>query len=232
MKKVFLVSVLFLLIAGFGAQAQERAMQIYNGNLIVARYNVSEVDSVTFVEIASQEEEGVVINGIRWATRNVDYPGTFAATPESPGMLYQWNKKVGWSNTDPMINHYGGTIWDSSTLSGTTWEEAQDPCPAGWRVPTLDEIKSLLSTGSSLTTYNGVLGRLFGISQDVYLFMPAAGQRNQNDGSLGGVGYGYYWGSTKYINSAVHLEFYSGSAGWSNAGFTRYGRSVRCVADE
>ena len=34
-------------------------------------------------------DEGVVINGVRWATRNVDMPGTFAPTPESFGMHYQ-----------------------------------------------------------------------------------------------------------------------------------------------
>ena len=27
------------------------------------------------------KEKGVVINGVTWATRNVDAPGTFAASP-------------------------------------------------------------------------------------------------------------------------------------------------------
>ena len=31
------------------------------------------------------QEEGVVINGVTWATCNVDVPGKFAAKPESPG---------------------------------------------------------------------------------------------------------------------------------------------------
>ena len=39
----------------------------------------------------------VVINGVRWATCNVDAPGNFAANPEDAGMFYQWNRKVGWS---------------------------------------------------------------------------------------------------------------------------------------
>ena len=38
---------------------------------------------------------GVSIIGVTWATRNVDAPGKFAATPEDPGMFYQWNRKVG-----------------------------------------------------------------------------------------------------------------------------------------
>ena len=49
-------------------------------------------------------DEGVEIDGIIWATRNVDAPGTFAENPEDTGMLFQWNRRVGWSATDPIIN--------------------------------------------------------------------------------------------------------------------------------
>ncbi|MDR1743351.1 MAG: Ig-like domain-containing protein, partial [Dysgonamonadaceae bacterium] len=31
------------------------------------------------------KDDGVILNGITWATRNVDAPEKFAATPESPG---------------------------------------------------------------------------------------------------------------------------------------------------
>ena len=34
---------------------------------------------------------GVVINGVKWATRNVAAPGKFATSPEDAGMFYQWN---------------------------------------------------------------------------------------------------------------------------------------------
>jgi len=33
-------------------------------------------------------DEGVIIDGVKWATRNVDVPGTFASSPEAPGMFY------------------------------------------------------------------------------------------------------------------------------------------------
>ena len=35
----------------------------------------------------NQTDAGVVIDGIRWATRNVDAPGTFAENPEDAGMF-------------------------------------------------------------------------------------------------------------------------------------------------
>jgi len=41
------------------------------------------------------QETGVVINGVTWATRNVDAPGTFVANTKDAGMFYQWNSKVG-----------------------------------------------------------------------------------------------------------------------------------------
>ena len=83
-------------------------------------------------------EVGMLINGIRWATRNVATPGTFVTHPEDAGMFYQWNRKKGWSSTDPMINSNGGTTWDNSFPEGDGWEKTNDPCPTGWRVPTYE----------------------------------------------------------------------------------------------
>ncbi len=40
---------------------------------------------------------GVEINGITWATSNVDASGTFAQKPEDAGKLYQWNRSVAYS---------------------------------------------------------------------------------------------------------------------------------------
>jgi hypothetical protein len=42
----------------------------------------------------AQNEEGVVINGICWATRNLDVGGVFVANPEYYGALYQWGRKT------------------------------------------------------------------------------------------------------------------------------------------
>ena len=90
------------------------------------------------------ERNGVIINGVKWATRNVDKPGTFAKNPESIGWYYQWNKKVGWSPTDPLKNSNGSTTWDKSISSATNWEKVNDPSPKGWHIPTSTEINSLL----------------------------------------------------------------------------------------
>ncbi|GHT59094.1 hypothetical protein FACS18945_5340 [Bacteroidia bacterium] len=178
----------------------------------------------------STTDSGVVINGIKWATRNVDKPGTFAANPGSEGMFYQWNRKTAWAATGSVTN------WDSATPAGTEWTAANDPSPAGWRVPTYAEGQTLLNTEkvtSEWTTQNGVNGYKFtDKTTNNSLFLPAAGYRNSSDGTLGDAGsYGNYWSSTqdrRYY--AYGLGFYSGYAGWGD-GFRSYGFSVRAVAE-
>ena len=173
---------------------------------------------------SATHDEGVVINGIRWATRNVDMPGTFAETPESFGMLFQWNRKKAWNAVDEDVEG-----WDNSLPRGTKWY-ANDPCPEGWRLPTEDELCSLENVRSQWTNQRSVYGRLFGIAPN-QLFLPAAGWRCGIDGSLRGVGAdGVYWSSTRFAGvRAIDLSLDSGGvvvlAHWRQRGL-----SVRCVS--
>ena len=182
--------------------------------------------SVT-VQLPLQIEEGVVINGIRWATRNVDAPDRFVENPEDAGMFFQWNRRVGWSSTDPMINSEGGTVWDSSFSDERAWEAQNNPCPAGWRVPTIQEFRYLMDSGSIWTTRNDVGGRLFGTAPN-QIFLPATGSRSSDDGSLREVWRGNYWGSVNgqnlhFLISVIHM---------SNAHLAPApGFTIRCVED-
>ena len=99
-------------------------------------------DSIITLHLTVTQEAkpcpGVLINGVCWAKSNVDKPGTFAPTPESWGMLYQWNRKKAWAhNTDT-------TGWDDTYAAGDYWEAINDPCPTGWRVPKEEEINSII----------------------------------------------------------------------------------------
>jgi len=184
-------------------------------------------------------EKGVVIDGVRWATRNVDKPGTFAKNPEDPGMFYQWNSKIGWSATDPMINSDGDTTWNNPTPAGDTWEKVNDPCPTGWRVPTHGELESLVTAGSHWTTKNGVNGRVFG-GDGYTVFLPAAGTRSINEnidiignGCLWNVGnYGSYWSCTPDSDYSARFMFFGGEGVYTaNSLYRNAGFSVRCVAE-
>jgi len=205
---------------------------------VVVNMKLGENKASTIVQITQGGAEipileWVLIDGIKWATRNVDAPGMFAAKPEDPGMFYQWDRKVGWSSTDPLINSDGGFIWDGSSTDGDTWEKANDPCPPGWRVPIYEEQVSLLNSGSEAATLNGIKGRYFGNGEQ-RVFFPAVGYRRASDGKLYSAGIaGGYWNSTPdpdYSKSAYHLGFFGANV---YIGSYRYssGHSVRCVLE-
>ena len=80
------------------------------------------------------------------------------------------------------------------------------------------------------TTLNGVYGRLFGVAPN-QIFLPAAGARGGDYGTLHSVGVsGYYWSSRRVLKEFswdLWLRSGNASVGWS---VCRKGLSVRCVA--
>ncbi|MDR3236422.1 MAG: Ig-like domain-containing protein [Prevotellaceae bacterium] len=179
-------------------------------------------------------DEGVVINGVRWATRNVGAPDIFAANPQDPGMLYQWGSNVGWSATEPLTATDGNNTWRDLSETGDAWTAAQNPCPDGWRLPTREEITALVDAGSSWTTVNGINGRLFG-SGDNTIFLPAAGYRwylsANPKGNLSGANeYSLYWCDPRFNQMTYNfsLNEYVQYPSYCNSGF---GSSLRCVAE-
>ncbi|MDR0333854.1 MAG: fimbrillin family protein [Dysgonamonadaceae bacterium] len=184
-----------------------------------------------------EEEVGIVINGIRWATRNVDRPGRFAATPEDPGMFYQWNRRIGWSSADPLVNSDGGTVWNTTIPTGTIWEKANDPCPKGWRVPTESELRSLYNIGGTLILKDRSYW-LLGTAPNQIL-LPFAGSR-RIDGALNGEGWtAIYWTNAQGSNNVFlpsseygrALVFWEDDQGYTDNLVRRLAASVRCVAE-
>jgi uncharacterized protein (TIGR02145 family) len=225
--KKFLFSTAVLLLSAAALFSQEKLMKVYqNGNVVYSELT-SAIDSVKFDNVVANAD-GVVINGVCWATCNVDAPGTFAATPESAGMFYQWNRRTAWPASGDV------TGWDSSIPTGDTWEAANDPSPAGWRVPTLAEIQSLGNTTyvtNEWTTQNGVTGRKFtDKATGASIFLPAAGDRDDNGALYIAGAVGCFWSSSQFGNAYV-LVFSSTSALTSSRSRS-YGYSVRCVKAE
>ena len=99
----------------------------------------------TTIQNPATYDVGVVINGVRWATRNVDAPGTFAKNPESAGNHFTWYRAQnacpqGWrvptreelqslSNTDSEWTTKNGI---NGRLFGITPNQIFLPA-AGWR---------------------------------------------------------------------------------------------------
>ncbi|GHT25423.1 hypothetical protein FACS189430_12000 [Bacteroidia bacterium] len=193
-----------------------------NGNAITDNPGIGAATSTT--------DPGVVINGVRWATRNIATPGYFASSPNDVGLFYQWNRKKAWAATGNVSG------WDDTNAEGDSWATANDPSPEGWRVPTRAELNKLLESdkvSSVWTTQNGVNGRLFtDITSGNTLFLPAAGYRDTSDGTLYNAGtFGFYWSSTASGTAFAYSLFFSSDyADWYD-GLRRYGFSVRSVAE-
>jgi uncharacterized protein (TIGR02145 family) len=191
-------------------------------------------------------DTGMVINGVKWATRNVDAPGAFAAAPESFGMIYQWNRKVGWSATGQTVNSNGGIVWDDHNSIDSKWKDSSewnaenDPSPNGWRLPTSDEIDKLLDTekvSNEWTAENGINGiRFTDKVSGNSIFLPAAGFRDNNGYGPNAVASrrGNYWSSTYYQTSDGYAEayfIYFDNAEVANSTKSLdEGRTIRCVA--
>jgi uncharacterized protein (TIGR02145 family) len=185
-------------------------------------------------------DPGVVINGIKWATCNVDQPGTFASTPQSPGMFYQWGRKTGWSATDPMKAYDAngeipGATWDDTYYEGDEWLAENDPCPEGWRVPTKEDFAKLCDKTN--------VDRIWSASPAGYtftdkatgnsVFFPASGYRNYATGVLSTVGSGgSYWSALpNSTTNGYNLNFNSSNVNPVNNNNRSNGFSVRPVAE-
>jgi len=236
MKKIiFLICVLAIT---FTLQAQNiRTFGHLKNGTLTKEIIIQDIDSITFSGFTvPNNSTGVLINGVVWATCNVDAPGVFASKPSDPGMFYQWNRNMGWSVTDPVTNSDGATIWDDSDPVGDNWEAANNPCPSGWRVPTPDEQQSLLDAGGFWNELNGVPGYFFGNGKEK-VFFPAAGYR-YCDGVLypqTTYSFSYYWSDTStygsYYEQASAILFNSTTLRIVNSSYYCAGYSVRCVAE-
>jgi len=179
----------------------------------------------------SSNGDGVVINGVKWASKNVNLPGTFTASPSEKGMLYLWNNRLGWSSTDPMVNSNGGgeDDWGGASSPGATWAKANDPCPEGWRVPTRQEWSSLKQR--EWATIGGVDGCKAGDGEK-FIFLPLAGYRYLFGGMLW-ENAGRYWSST--ANDDYDSWAFNFTPGIQGFGVWNYSISsafsVRCVAE-
>jgi uncharacterized protein (TIGR02145 family) len=162
----------------------------------------------------------------RWYDTNTEH---FAHGPTGPG--------------EGDANREAITEWDQTVAPDDAWADtsktANDPCPAGFRVPTIAQWEGVIdhNTQSTVGTWsnsatNYSSARKFGEA----LMLPAAGIRDYmlsgglySRGSNGG-----YWSSSADSSgsSSWHLNFSSDSADTDRYfNGRRFGFSVRCVEE-
>jgi hypothetical protein len=107
---------------------------------------------------------------------------------------------------------------NNADSDGTTRQANWNPCPSGYRIPTINEL----------------LAESIDDRADAYskLKLPSAGYRSgYDDGSMGGQGSdGYLWSSSLNGSNSKYLYFNSSFA-YSYYSSRAYGHSVRCVRD-
>jgi len=133
-----------------------------------------------------------------------DVPGhaNFILAPNSP---YDWR------------NPQNAALWQGA--SGTN-----NPCPAGWRLPTETEFNNERTSWSQNNNSGAIASPLK---------LPAAGYRYTSFGfgTLGNVGsFGYYWCSAVSVTYVQYLRFHSSDAEMGND-YRATGMSVRCIKD-
>jgi uncharacterized protein (TIGR02145 family) len=114
---------------------------------------------------------------------------------------------------------------------------AHDPCPEGWRIPTLEEWQSIFDEASGNTiswNENGTKGIKFSPDGETYtLFLPAAGSREPVAGSLIEASVNsIYWSSTVTTKTSSYSVKITGGPAYSFPKEYRYwGFSCRCVKE-
>lgn len=158
--------------------------------------------------------------------------GTDGANPCSAPV---YGAAAPWGNA--AVNDNAGAIpgWSTTVAPDGSWQDevktANDPCPAGFRVPTkaqwdaiyANNIVTQLGT-QSLSSTNHTFGQMFGAN----LFLPAAGQRSPVNGALNLRGAaGQYWSSTVGSSGNAILKNHGGT----NPDDRRYAFPIRCIAE-
>jgi uncharacterized protein (TIGR02145 family) len=131
---------------------------------------------------------------------NTPVHGDFITTSADP---YDW------------LSPQNDDLWQG--VSGTN-----NPCPAGFRLPTETEWQTELESWSE-NNYTG--------AYNSPLKLVPAGDRDRGNGSLASAGsYGGYWSATVDDSYSRHLYFYNSNA-FINSYYRAYGFSVRCLED-
>ena len=207
-------------------------------------------DGSSFATIGGGLTAGVILaageifspTGKIWMDKNLGAASVATSSTDaaSYGDLYQWGRKddghqirTSATAAGPVAAGAEGANFITSITIPTDWLSTQDgnrwygelsvndPCPAGYRVPSDYEWQEERNTWATRNSAGAF----------TTLKLPVAGIRNNSNGTLSLVGsYGVYWSSTVSGTDARSLFFNSSNAAMS-CNYRASGYSVRCIKD-
>jgi uncharacterized protein (TIGR02145 family) len=169
-------------------------------------------------------------------------------TYQHHGDWYRWGAKTasvvntgtnnggqGWTSSNPDYQEPSEDDSAQKDAAGNNlWKAENNPCPAGWRLPDINELNINRDALADLGAWSdGNFSSCLKVGD--YLYLPAAGGRNSSYGSLYERGFhGTYWSSSASISTsgeAMAMHLHNGYRNVDDNDRT-YGFSVRCVAVE
>ena len=177
-----------------------------------------------------------------WMDRNLGATQVATSSTDSNayGDLYQWGRGADGhqlrtssttstqsstdvpGNANYILNNISPYDW-RSTKNDNLWQGVSgvnNPCPSGYRLPTIAEWSSERGTWSSDNAAGAFASPLK---------LTMAGVRQFSSNSIS-TGKGVYWSSSVSGNNSTYIEFVTGSATTFSI-YRTYGMSVRCIKD-
>jgi uncharacterized protein (TIGR02145 family) len=168
----------------------------------------------------------------------------FTPSWEINGGYWQWGRKeesaAGPTGAnEEQANADGIAGWNEEMAPNMSWVDASktslDPCPAGYRVPTLADWKGVLAHNPRAimgSWAGGTSNYDSGLKIGDHLYLPANGDRSPDEGALAGRGtLGYYWSSKENGSQFAWLLFITQDNASTTTFFRSSGFAVRCVGE-
>lgn len=226
-------------------------MQYWNGAEWVIVAAGTEGDVLTFINNkpswGGESPLGTVINpttGETWMDKNLgaSQVATASDDPNSYGDLYQWGrltdgheKRTSTTTTTRsssdvpghgnfILNPVEPSDW-RNPQNGNLWQGVNginNPCPTGFRLPTVPEWEAQLQSWSSNNSAGAFASPLK---------LPVAGFRHHDDGSLNMVDSGGFYWASDLIGTHSRSSGFSSTGAYVGGDRRGFGFSVRCIKD-
>lgn len=182
------------------------------------------------------------VTGKTWMDRNLGAKRAAISSTDyqAYGDLYQWGRSADGhqcrnsttsstlSSLDQPGNGYFIITFSSpkdwrSPQNANLWQEtngANNPCPIGYRLPSIDEFYNEISSFS--------MDNSFGAFESP-LKLPFTGFRDESSGSVGLGSYGFYWTNSIDVNSSFNVQIYINTINPFSSSRRAMGMAVRCI---